>query len=160
MARSAKQLNMVLAQRARVEEEKQRIVAGLERQRLALHGRVGAINGSLQAIRQELREALTPNAGAGVAAFGDIRMQAGATLHAQIHLQTLAIELAGMNNRLDRARDELRAAAASRKAVQLLLDRWSAEAKRADDRREAVAIDEISMSRHARTDVDSLETFP
>ena len=163
MARSVKQLNVVLEQRASVEQKMQRAVAALESQRLEIERRMSGVGDSLRAIRLELRDALTPTGDAGgatgstVAAFGDIRLQAGATLHAQIHLQTLAIELAGAHQRLNRAREELRAASAARKAVKLLIDRRKAEAQRVADRRETVDLDEMSISRHGRADEDAVE---
>ena len=109
-------------------------------------------------IRHELRDTLTPDrSSTGAVQFSDVRMQAGATLHAQLRLQTLAIEMAGVMKRLERAREDLKDAAARRKAVELLIERRREEARRAADRRESAELDEISTVRHSRADIDRLE---
>lgn len=160
MARKDRQLERVLEQRANVELKHQRIVADFELQRVGLEDRIRAMQSSLQIIRQDLREVLSPNevTRAPIDA-SNVRLQAGASLHAQLHTQSLAIELAGVLKRMEAAREKLMAAAAQRKAVELLLTRRREEAQRAEERREAAELDEISTIRHARADHDRVETL-
>lgn len=158
MAPRIKQLEVVWEQRQRVEREKQRAVAELQSHANWIEERIHGSHDTLTAIRDELRDTLTPQgrAGGGVR-FSDVRLQAGATLHAQLRLQTLAIELAGVRNRLHQAREELKAAASQRKAVELLLDRRREELRRATERRESAELDEISISRRKHADHDRME---
>lgn len=158
MKRQDKQLGRVLEQRQRVERVRQRNVAQIQSQRVELEARIRAMRDSLTIIRQDLRCALTPDASAGDAVDPrTVRLQAGASLHAQLHVQSLAIELSGVLTRLDRARGELKEAAARRRAVDLLLSRRRAEARRIQERRESVELDEISAGGRARADLDRLE---
>ncbi len=157
MAARLDQLRVVLEQRERVEQEKQRAVAELTRSANAIEERMRRSHASLMTIRSELRTVLAPQSGAAVA-MSDIRLQAGATLHGQVQLQAMAIELAGVQSRLRAARESLMEATASRKAVQLLRDRRVQEARCAAERRESVELDEISTVRHGRADASLQET--
>lgn len=152
------QLRIVLEQRERVEREKQRIVADMQREVGAIEDRMRISASSLAAIRNELRDVLTPR-GRGAVAIADLRLQAGATLHGQLRLQSMAIELAGAQSRLRAAREALMQASAARKAVALLIERRQAEARRAADRREAAELDEISTARASRADAPLQETM-
>ncbi len=143
-----------------MERQHQQVVAGFELQRVELEDRIRSMQSSLQDIRQDLREALSPDGSTRKAIdASNVRLQAGASLHAQLHTQSLAIELAGVLKRLESARAELMAAAAQRKAVELLITRRREEAQRAEERREAAELDEISTIRHARADHDRVETI-
>lgn len=152
MTRSAHQLRVVLDERLRAERIKQRAVADIHIQRMAIETRITTVSRSLGSIREELRSALDPATTPGGVAFGDVRLQAGATLHAQMHLHAHAVELAGVLKRLRIAQEELRDAAARRKAVELLISRRRLEAQRVAARRETAELDEISISRFRRTE--------
>lgn len=159
MAPRLKQLETVLEQRERLEREKQLAVAELQAHATWIEERIHGSRDKFAAIRRELRDTLTPRTSAdGGVRFSDVRLQAGATLHAQLRLQTLAIELAGVRNRLEHARNELKAAASQRKAVELLLERRREEIRRASERRESAELDEMSIVRRRTADHDWLET--
>lgn len=153
-----RQLAAVFEARRRVERDKQRAVAELERRRLGIEDTMRASSATFNSIRNDLREALAPTRADGLR-FADVRAGAGASLHARLRLQSLAIELAGVHERLGRARGELRAAAASRQAVELLIERRRAERVRIAERREAEELDEISTVRASRADDQWTEVF-
>jgi flagellar export protein FliJ len=71
-------------------------------------------------------------------AIQDVRLQAGASLHLATRARLAALELAGVYQRLERAREELLKAARARRAVELLRERrheeWKQEASRAEGR--------------------------
>lgn len=157
MAARLDQLRIVLEQRERAERERQLVVAELQREANAIESRIGASHEALMAIRHELRDVLTPRSGA--VPMTDLRHQAGATLHGQLRVQAMAIELAGVRSRLQKARESLMQAAAARKAVALLIERRENEAKRAAERRESAELDEISTARAGRADASRQETF-
>lgn len=157
MNKRDRQLRAVLEKRRVAERGPQRAVAALESTRLQIERKINAASTSLGAIREDLREALEPTPTPGTLRFEEVRAQAGASLHARLSLQTLAIELAGVHQRLTRAREELRRAAASRQAVELLIARRRAQAAHLRERREGDDLDEISTARASRPDVSAME---
>lgn len=146
MAPRLKQLTVVLEQRERIEHERQRDVAALQQQANEIEARIRGAHASVLSIRHELRDVLIPVANHAVP-MSDLKLQATATLHAQLRVQSLAIELAGVRARLERSQSALRAAAADRKAIQLLIDRRLETEKRATERRETADLDEIATTR-------------
>jgi flagellar FliJ protein len=148
MARFVFELEVVLEQRTRVEESKQRALAELERARVTIMDRARQIQESMSAGRNDLRSRLTP----GPVAIASVRLQTGSAMHSVIQLQRLAIELAGVHKRIDAARAELLAATVARKAVQALKDRRYAAWKREQDRKENAMLDDLSVMRFGRNE--------
>lgn len=147
MARRGRfRLETVLEHRRRVERERQGEVAQLERARVAIEERIRA----LQAGAGDGRGALRGMLGPGPVALGAVRMQANAGMHTALLVQRAGLELAGVHRRLERAREQLLAAAVARKAVEALRARWLAAREAAARRRENAALDELGVLGSAR----------
>lgn len=150
MARFIFELQAVLEQRQRLERQRQRAVAEIERQRVAVEQRARQIQTRLAGGRRAMRGSLSRQ-GEPVA-MDEVRMQATASLHDLIALQRVALEMAGVQQRLVAARQVLMQAVVARKAVERLrarrLEQWRLEMSR----REAAAMDDLTVMRHGRTD--------
>jgi flagellar FliJ protein len=137
-------LQAVLDHREMVEQQKQKAVAELEGHRVRLEERIRECQRSIAAEKAGQRSML------GSADILGARRQASAALRLMVAAQRTAIELAGVHKRLEAARAELLEAAKRRKAVELLRERRLDEWKQDMDRREAAALDELSVMRAAR----------
>ena len=149
MPRFVFKLQPVLDQRQRQEREKQRVVALLDQDRLALESRIRMFQGMIEDERTTLSDALGTGKRVDLQA---VKMQAGATLRHHFDAQKTVLELAGVFKRLNTARQELAQAAARRKAVELLKDQQLEAFKYAQDKKESNELDEISVMRFARAD--------
>ena len=85
-----------------------------------------------------------------------VRLAANASLHGVVELQRAAIELAGLGQRLSRARAELMKATVARKAVELLKKRRYEAWKRERDRRENAELDDLVVMRHGAAEREGL----
>jgi len=137
-------LDPVLRQRTREEEEKQRAVAALERQRLAIEAEIRGYQAGIEAEREDLSERLA-GAREGID-LGSVRLQANASLHMITMAQRAALRLAGVYERLDAARLALLEASTRRKAVEALKDERYAAWRSARTKKELAALDEIAMA--------------
>ena len=144
MPRFRFRLQAVLEHREMVEEERQRSVAALERERVRLEDAIRACQRSIERERDELRSGL---------GGGDIRgakLQSAAMLRFITDAQRHVLELAGVLKRLERARAALLEAATARKAVELLRERQLSEWRSAERRAEASETDELAVMRAGR----------
>lgn len=146
-------LQPVLDQRERVEEEHQRRVGEVERERVAIEDRLKGLQQAIIAAKDDLRATLTPEARLGGQAVAHVvvhavRQQSTASAHLLARAQQAVLELAGVHKRLEAARRELVAAAAARKAVELLKARRYQEWRRALSRFEHAELDELVVMRH------------
>src|SRR5688572_19603202 len=146
MARKFKfTLEAVLTQRMAIEEQHQRRVATLERERLALEDRIRGFQRLIRGAKDDLRKRLVSerresdldtSSGGGVS-LSDVKLQANASLHLVARAQQSVLELAGLHRRIDAARLELLRATTDRKAVELLkakrLQEWKDEIRRKGD---------------------------
>lgn len=133
-------LQPVLDQRERTEDHHQRIVADLDRQRLAIETKLRDTQLQIQQTKLDLRSHLTSPS----LAIADVRAQAGMSLHLEARARHTALELAGAYRRLEHARAELLRAATARRAVELLKERRLAEHKHEQNRLESAATDEAA----------------
>lgn len=145
MARFVFRLQALLDQRLHIEREKQRAVASFERQRVDIERAIAGRQSIIRGCKDDLRALLA--ASPGGADMRDVRLQAGASLSAQAHTQRLALQLAGVYQRLEGARRELRAATARRRAVELLKQRRFEAWRREQNRIETAELDEIATQR-------------
>lgn len=149
MAKFVFNLQALLDQRLHAERGKQLIVASLERQRLELEAAVASKQSEIRSHKEDWRSLLSGSERGGVD-LRTVRVQANAALHARVRTQRLALQLAGVYQRLEAARKDLREAATRRRAVELLRDRrfeaWRGEI----NRRESMELDEIGTIRAAR----------
>lgn len=151
MARFIFTLQPVIEQRLRVEREKQRRVAELERERLAFEGEIAQYQRSISAERDDLRRRLFEERAGGRVVLGEVRQQATASLGLIARAQRAVVRLAGVHRRLDAARLELIQATAERRGVEVLRERRFEAWKLEQERREAGDLDEMAVMRAART---------
>lgn len=153
MPRFVFELEPVLELRERVEREKQLVVAGWQAKRVAVEEKIRAVHDAIAAGRQFVRQTLSPDglaaAGGGAGAMAQVRLSSHTALHMSVQVQRLAIELAGIHQKQQAARQELLKATVARKAVETLRARrfaaWQAEQKRL----ETAQLDEINTQRAA-----------
>lgn len=138
-------MQALLEQRERDERDRQLRVAEVERERLAAEDRLRGVQREIASARDDLRRSL-----AGEVALGEVRLQAGATLHLELRARQCALELAGVLKRLELVRAELLRAARARKAVAILREKQFEEWKRDAARREHAELDEMMVMRHGR----------
>ena len=152
------ELEPVLRLRRRVEEQRQRAVAELERQRSGIEDRIRAHQASISATKRDLRQMLTGERAAvqgeawgesGVSLRG-ARLQANAALHMVAQAQRAVVELAGVHGRLDVARLALLKAMTQRKAVEVLKQKRYEEWRSEVLRKEQAEVDEMVNARVAR----------
>ena len=79
-----------------------------------------------------------------------LRRQAATAIAAVRHAQQLTLQLAGVHQRLDTARDRLIEATKDRRAIELLRDRRHAEWKAGLEKAETASLDELAVGRAAR----------
>lgn len=139
-------LQPVLDQRLREERERQLAVGEHERERLALEAEVLACRGVVWQERADLRERLS----GGPVDLRGARVQAHASLGAMLRTQRAALQLAGVNARLEMARRELLRATSARKAAELLRERQYEAWRYEQERRERIELDEIAGAKAAR----------
>jgi flagellar biosynthesis chaperone FliJ len=165
MAKFVFHLEAVLTQRRAIERERTLAVAALERERLAIEARLRALQQGISREREDLRERLgflaggggtlatSPSAGSTrVVDVRGVRMQATAAVRLDAIARQLALQLAGVFTRLDKARAELARAMGERKAVEKLRDARLEEWRSEQARREGAALDELATMRAARRD--------
>lgn len=152
MARFRFQFESLLEVRRRTEQERQRVVAELERERLTIEDELRTCQRSIVQSKGGLRDMLGGRSAGEpkVLDFAAVRLQTGAAFHLTHRAQQIALRLAGAHRRLEAARASLLEAAAARKAVELLKDKRFAEWKREIERREAAAVDELTTMRAGR----------
>lgn len=136
-------LEPVLDMRRLDEERCLRQVAELERQRLRINERVGAVQRGAAGDRQRLAAAVSP----GNVDMTVVRMQAVASQHAVLGLQRAAIELAGVMHRLESARQDLQRATAARKALEIMRQKQRVEWLRLRARRETLEQEDLAVMR-------------
>lgn len=141
-------LQPVLDMREREERACMQEVARIERERRELVETIGALDNADRAERARLAEMLG-GGGAGVD-IGSVRLQAGASLHNRLSARDASVRLEGVEARLGEARRALAQAAARRKGVEALRDRYRGRYERSRKRREDAMLDDISGARVAR----------
>jgi len=141
-------LQPVLDQRERIEDDRKLAVAKLESERAALESQLRGYQEAITAQKGDLRSSMALEDARGVAVVdpGRLKVQAHASLTMQVRAQRVVLMLAGLHRRLETARAALAVAARDRRAVEVLRDRRFARWKAENDRREAAAIDEMGSA--------------
>jgi flagellar export protein FliJ len=145
MPRFVFQLDPLLRVRRRAEQERQRALAELESRRRALEDLLRRQQGHIAAGKASLRERLL-----GEVRVHELRGQAASAMKLMAQAQRIVLELAGVHQRIEAARQQLIRAAQSRRAVELLRERRFGEWKRSIEKREAALLDELAVNRAAR----------
>ncbi len=147
MARFHFRLQPVLEMREREEEQKKLALSELERERHEIESRIRGYQQNIEHEQTSLAQMLTSGESID---FRGARLQANAALSNRFSAQKLVIELAGLIEQIERARQELAEAASARKAVELLRDRQQDAFECEQRRRETSELDDMSVMRHAR----------
>ena len=138
-------LQPLLNAREHEERLKQRVVAEIEAERQSVEEKLRDQQQFITSGKHGLRGQLQ-----GELDLSTLRQHAGNTMRGMRDAQRLAIELAGIYQRLQEARAELTDAARARRAVELLRERRFAEWKQRLDTAENEALDEFAMQDAAR----------
>ena len=138
-------LDPLLRIRHLAEQEHQRVVARLERERLNLEESLRRQQSMIDTDKQQLRDRLV-----GAIDVTGLRMHATASISLMRSAQRLALELAGLHRRLDKARAELIEASRRRRAIELLRERRHEQWNYAVDREESATLDELAVIAAAR----------
>ncbi len=145
-------LEPLLTSRRRVEQDAQRALAELLRQRHVLEADLRRRQHEITTGKNHLRESLT-----GRLDLRALRLGTGSTLHVIRKAQQLVLQLAGLEERMETARQQLLAATTSRRAIELLRERrfeaWKAEI----DKAETAVLDELAVARAGARARDATE---
>ncbi len=149
MPRFIFKLKPVLEQRTRQERERQKAVATLQRQRVALEEEIRGCQRAIDQEKADLRMLLGAGGGGAVDLRG-ARLQASTSLHHMARAQRAVLKLAGVHKQIAHARTDLLEATKRRKAVENLKERRFEQWKRDQDAIEARELDDLSVMRHGR----------
>jgi flagellar export protein FliJ len=145
MAKFVFRLEPLLKARRREEENEQRAVAELQRQRMALEDTLRRHQRSITHGKESLRGGL-----AGALDMRALRLEAGSALHLVRKAQQVVLQLAGLGQRQDSARARLLEARKRRRALELLRERRFEQWRRALDRAEDARLDDLATNAAAR----------
>ncbi|MBX3363566.1 MAG: hypothetical protein KF866_02265 [Phycisphaeraceae bacterium] len=150
MAKFAFRLETVLMLREREEQARRIELAELERVRLDLERRLRDGQEQLDAQRLDLRARLNIGNAARPSERVDVvavRGQAAASLHVLRQMQRLAVEIAGVERRIEVARGRLVEAMARRRAIERLRESQLADWKQLETRTQIAETDDLTQSR-------------
>jgi len=142
MAKFTFQLDPVLKARRAAEQEKQLVVAKLERERQEIEAAIRRRQHMIAESKHELRSSLV-----GQVNTLHLRGTAASSMRIMGQANKLILDLAAVHKRLDAARLELIEASKQRRAVEMLRERRLAEWKRNQDKKEEAFLDDLSQQR-------------
>ena len=145
MARFRFKFDVVLRHRRIIEDEAQRELAKLLRQRMIMADQIRQMQDTITESRQALATGLT-----GRVDMTQVSSFASFSLQARARAQGLVERLSGLERLINGARQKLIAAARRRKAMELLFDRQREQWATEQNRREDAALDEMSVQSHAQ----------
>lgn len=144
MAKFAFKLETVLQQRRNSEDERQRELAKLLRERMILLDQLRSIQSTITHSKSELRQSLTGSVDLmQVSQFARFSAQATGRAHAIVN------RLAGVEQSVEAARARLIESTKARKAIERLREKQYRKWTDTQQRREAAELDEIGVGRHA-----------
>lgn len=145
MLRFEFKLQPVLDQRQRIEDECQRDLAQVLRQRMIFQQQLRSLQQSITDDKNTMAESLT-----GTVDVPRIRQHAKHASHITQRAQQLAVSLLGLERRIDTSREKLLDATKARKAIGLLREKQHARWMLDEKRREAATLDELATQTHVR----------
>lgn len=137
-------LEPLLKHRKRIEGEKQRALAVLERRRIEIENHIREMQQRITDNKAEIGRGLL-----GTVDTSAIRSQAAMSMQLDAQTRRLVLVLAEIYRRTERARVELLEARTRAKAIERLRDRRYEDWKRALNKREASIIDDLTTVRAA-----------
>lgn len=155
MPRFVFELEAVLRQRRREERDQQRVVAQLEQTRVGLESEIRRCQQTIRSEKDDLAGMLSERGGVNAQVdLSAVRIQANASLHLIAQTQQVVLRLAGVHQRIDRARLELLDLARRRRAIELLREQRYERWKKELDKREQEALDEFAVMSFAHRQED------
>lgn len=145
MPRFTFKLRPLLNARIAAERQKQRELAGLQRERFVIEQRLRSQQERIDQDRSVQRNALV-----GRIDTHALRSHASSTMRLLRDAQRMAIELAQLHQRINQSRAELAEASMRRRAIELLHDRRLAEWKKRMEKHEEVALDDLIAAKAKR----------
>lgn len=141
------ELQAVLEQRRRAERNAQALLAQVQRERSEIEAQMGSLREAVEAEREVTRGLMV-----GRVSVRSLREHVAGELGSDRKARALALKLAGVQKRVDRAQALLREAAVHREAIERLRDRrykaWLAELEKA----ERLEQDDLSVMRRGHAD--------
>ncbi len=138
-------LNPLLKHRQRIEDDKQRRLAQLLRQKLILETQLRNQQQSITDDKHRLGRALV-----GHVDVDSIRRHAAHSTRMSINAQSIAFRLFELTKRIDLARAELIEATRQRRAIELLRDKQERRWRIEIERRQTAELDELATQAYAR----------
>lgn len=132
-------LDPLLRLRKMEEDGCRRQVAEIERERQALEDRIRSQQSLIAEGKQQMRGVLV-----GRLDVGSLRFQASASMQVSRKTRQIVVKLAGVHQRLARARERLTEAMRARRAVELLREQRYEAWKQEENRKEILAMDELA----------------
>jgi flagellar export protein FliJ len=145
MAKFVFRLEPLLTARRHAEQDARRVVAVLERERLALENKLRCHQQQIMSDKQEMRGSMT-----GPLDMRSLRRGAGVTLHVIRKAQQVVLQLAGVSQRMESARSDLLKTLTRRRAIELLREKRFDQWKIVQSKAEIAALDELAVGRAAR----------
>lgn len=145
MARFSFRLETVLKQRITIEDQRQRDLAQVMRERMILEGQLRQMQQTITDSRQQLADGLV-----GQVDLGGVSNFARYSAQARLRAQAIVARLAGIEKRVAAARQLLVEAMRDRKAMEILRDREYARWQRSEAQREAAELDEVGTQAYLR----------
>jgi flagellar export protein FliJ len=149
MAKFIFRLEPLLKARRRAEQDAQRAVAQLQRQRMALEDTLRGFQQTISHGKESLRGAL-----AGSIDMRSLRLEAGASLDLVRKAQQVVLQMAGLNQQQETARVGLIEARKRRRALELLREQRFEQWKRTLNKAEDARLDELATNAAARKEAD------
>ncbi len=145
MAKFVFRLEPLLTARRHAEQDARRVVAVLERERLGLQDDLRRHQQQIMSDKQQMRGSMT-----GSLDMRSLRQSAGVTLHGIRKAQQVVLKLAGVSQRMESARAELRKMRTRRRAIELLREKRFDQWKMVQNKAETAALDELAVGRAVR----------
>ena len=145
MAGFSFRLETVLKQRMTIEDQRQRDLAQVMRERMILEGQLRQMQQTISESRQQLADGLV-----GRVDLGGVSNFARYSAQARLRAQAIVARLAGIEKRVAAARQLLVEAMRDRKAMEILRDREYARWRRSEAQREAAELDEVGTQGYLR----------
>ncbi|QNN21450.1 flagellar export protein FliJ [Planctomycetales bacterium ZRK34] len=135
----------VLTHRRRTEDQRQRELAQLLRQKMILEEQLRSLQQRITEDKNTMTDALS-----GHVNVSRIRQHATHSMQSTARAQQIAVKLLAMHRQIEQSRVTLLEATKSRKAIELLRERHYHRWCREQDRREVAELDEIATQTHGR----------
>ncbi|MFI4882792.1 MAG: flagellar export protein FliJ [Phycisphaerales bacterium JB064] len=136
------ELQAVLEQRRRAERHAQGVLAAVQGERQAIEDQLAELRRGVEAERDVARGLMV-----GRVSARSLREHVAGELGADRRARALALKLAGVQKRIDKARELLKLASVQREAIEKLRDRRLAEWKREQDKAERLEQDDLMVMR-------------